>query len=316
MAETAPEILQFPANLVKEMEYVSGVNAVSRGQPEASYRSGAALALVDAKTNQFNSTLGAAYNSLLSSVGTSVIKIMQKEIGTNKRVIALAGPGRITELKEFTAADLDKVDHVVVTASNAYVHSTPGRKEIADLLLQNKLVNTGEEYINLLETGQLRPLVETIESQNQLIHEENEALLGMKPVTISKTDNHILHIKKHAAPVDSMDFRQNEMALQFVLTHIQLHQNALMIPEVQALQIAMGYASPQELQIIMQLTMPQPPPPPPEEKGQPGQPKPPNPEGHPPGMVPSGNSNGGPGPGPGMPSRPPPQAAQGGGPNQ
>jgi hypothetical protein len=84
---------------------LSGVNSVARGNPEASLKSGAALALVQSMAIQFSQNLQQSYARLVEDVGTGTIKILQTYASV-PRVAAIAGKSNRPLMKQFTGEDL------------------------------------------------------------------------------------------------------------------------------------------------------------------------------------------------------------------
>ncbi len=91
LTSTAPEIFNFMNQLEHLMETISGVNSVARGNPEASLKSGAALALVQSMAVQFSMGLQQSYAQLTEDLGTGSINIL-KRFAAVPRVAVIAGP--------------------------------------------------------------------------------------------------------------------------------------------------------------------------------------------------------------------------------
>lgn len=117
LTNTPKEIFEFLQMLEKAMETVSGVNAVSRGNPDPNLRSGNALALVQSMTLQFLSGLQQSYVMLIEDLGTGIINIL-KDHATVPRIATIVGKNKRTYLKEFTGDQLDAVNRVVVDIGN------------------------------------------------------------------------------------------------------------------------------------------------------------------------------------------------------
>jgi hypothetical protein len=243
LTNTPREYFQFLDYLRQDGEYVSGVNSVARGQPEASLKSGAALALIDQKASQFNSRFIANVYKFMSDSGTGILRIL-KQFPNSKRFIYVAGINNRSELREFQKDDLENIDRVIVQMGNPLQRTLAGRLEIATQLLQAGLVKVPEEFLTVLQTGQLEPLTDTLDSQLAVIHQENEALKVGQPVSALMTDDQALHLKKHAAVLDSLEMRNNPIVLQSVLSHIAQHQQLLMSPAYGSYASVLGYQFP------------------------------------------------------------------------
>lgn len=240
---TPPEVFKAIDVFVQHMEYVSGVNSVARGQPEASLKSGAALALVDSKAAQFASTFIAAAHEVLGDIGTATIKLYQKNV-QSPRTVALIGKRNRTKIKEFAGTDLDMIDYVRVKTGNPLLSTTSGRYQIGQDLLAQGLIQTPQQLITILDTGQLEPLTMAAESQLQIIEEENDTLMSGGQVEAPHiTDNHVLHILEHSAVMNSVEIRSSPEAA-FIMTHVIQHVQMMSDPISAELQVILGYPNP------------------------------------------------------------------------
>ncbi len=114
---TPEEIFNFIRQLEQLMETISGINSVTRGNPESSLKSGTALALVQSMALQFMSGLQQSYVQLIEDTGTGLINML-KDFATVKRVAAIVGKSNRPYLKEFTGDQLSNVARVIVDVGN------------------------------------------------------------------------------------------------------------------------------------------------------------------------------------------------------
>lgn len=117
LTQTPAEVFKYLEVLVQSAETISGVNSVARGNPEASLKSGAALALVQSMAIQYMSGLQQSYVKLIEDVGSSMIKFLQLFAQT-PRVAAIVGKNNKSYLKEFSADDIDNISRVYVDLGN------------------------------------------------------------------------------------------------------------------------------------------------------------------------------------------------------
>lgn len=226
LTETPKEVFEFLDFLIKSAEMISGVNSVARGAPEASLRSGTALALVQAQALQFVSGLQASYVKLIENVSTSMINIL-KDYATTPKVVALVGKNNRPFLKEFVGEDLDAINRVVVDMTNPLSRTTAGKMEIAQQMLQMGVIKRPEQFFQVLETGRLDMMYEGEMNELLLIKSENEALLEGTPVITSPLDDHRLHINEHKAVLSDPDLRRDHKLVANTLDHIQEHMQML-----------------------------------------------------------------------------------------
>ena len=226
LVQTSPEVYQLIALLEKNMETISGVNSVARGNPEQSLRSGTALALVQAQALQFVSGLQQSYIQLLEDVGTGLINLL-KDFASVPRIAAISGINNRTEMKDFKSDDISSVNRVVVDVGNALMQSTAGRAQIAENLLQMGLIDTPETYLTVISTGNLDFMTDSKTDEMVLIRSENEAMINGEEVIGLFSDLHAIHIKEHRTLLNDYMLRRDPELVQAVLDHIQEHINLL-----------------------------------------------------------------------------------------
>ena len=226
LTATPPEIFNHINHLIQQMETISGVNSTIRGNPEASLKSGAALALVTSQSIQFLSSFQQAYTALKESVGTGVIEIL-KDYADQPRLMSLAGKHNSQYMKEFKGEDISNIERVTVEDANPIARTTAGKLQIAQDLIANKLVDDPKQYLSVLETGSLEPLTQGTESQLMLIDDENERMAQGEALPVVFTDLHYLHIQEHATVLANLEARLNPKVVQAVQSHIQQHIDLL-----------------------------------------------------------------------------------------
>jgi hypothetical protein len=229
LTSTPPEIFNFINKLETTMETLSGVNAVARGnvQQVPNLKSGNALALVQSMAIQFNSGLIQSYTELLEDIGTAMINTL-KDYAQVPRVAMIAGKTNKSYMKEFSGKDLNLIQRVVVDSASPLGQTAAGKLEIATNLLQSGLIETPDQYIQVMTTGKLEPMIEGKQSELYCIKSENEALSNTNMQTSMKvqaifSDNHALHIMEHKNVLSSVEARQDPQIVNAVLAHMQEH---------------------------------------------------------------------------------------------
>jgi hypothetical protein len=226
LTQTPAEIFKMIDILERVMETLSGVNSVARGNPEASLKSGTALALVQAQAVQFANGLQQSYVKLIENIGTSIIKLLQ-DFASVPRVAAIAGKAKRTYMKEFTGDDLSSVNRVIVEIANPLAKTTAGRMEIANNLIQMGLIKNVDQYFIVLKTGELDTMMEGDVSELLLIRAENERMVEGQAVITTDIDRHSIHIKEHRSILADPDLRRDPTLVKLALDHIQQHIEAL-----------------------------------------------------------------------------------------
>lgn len=253
LTNTPKEIFDFIIQLEHQAETISGINSVARGNPEASLRSGSALALVQSQAISFNAVLQQSYISLLQDVGTATINIL-RDFAKSPRIAAIAGKSNRTMIKEFTGDDLDLVNRVTVDVGNPLASTTAGRVQLAENLIQNGMIKDPQLYIQVLTTGKLDPVIEGEQAELLNIRSENEELSNGNSVPVLATDSHKQHILEHKALLASPEARRDPVLINSIAEHIQAHLAELSNPENIGLFMLLGQ---EPLQDGMPQEMPQ-----------------------------------------------------------
>lgn len=215
------EIFNFAEMLVRNAETISSVNSVARGNVPHQM-SGTAMALVAQQAITFSSGLQQSYNSLIESTGTALVELLQTYAQV-PMVAQIAGKTKKSYLKEFKSDDLKGISKVVVDSANAFTKTTAGKVEVANNLLNSGLIKTPEQYLQVVSTGTLEPMVEHDQSELMLIRQENEMLSEGQPVQALITDNHGLHVLEHSTVASDPLIRQDPNILGPLLDHINEH---------------------------------------------------------------------------------------------
>lgn len=234
LTQTPPEIFKFIEMLEKVMETISGINSVARGNPGSELKSGTALAMVQAQAIQFISGLQQSYVQLIEDTGTALIKMLQ-DFADSPRVAAIVGKSNKTELKEFKGDDISAINRVVVDVGNPLARTTSGRIGMADQLLQYQLLKNPQDYITILNTGNLSVATEDTQSQLLLVKAENEKLVEGEIPQAVITEQHLLHIQEHSAVLCDPELKKDAELTQRVLGHIQQHIDILRTGDPQLL---------------------------------------------------------------------------------
>lgn len=236
LTETPKEVFEFLNLLIQSAETISGVNSVARGNPEASLKSGNALALVQSQALQFISGLQQSYVKLIEDVGTSLIRML-KDFASTPRVVAIVGKNNRPLLKEFNGDDLSYVNRVVVDLGNPLSKTTAGRVQMAEQMLQMKIIKNPQQYFQVINTGRLDSMYEGDMMELLLVKSENEQLLEGKPIQAALLDAHRMHIMEHKSVLADPDLRRNAELVQLTLKHIQEHIDYLRNTDPDLLQL-------------------------------------------------------------------------------
>lgn len=316
LLRTPSEVFTHLQNLKKEQELLFGLNSVVRGEPQSGEMSGSALALLQSQALQQSSTIQANYLRFVEGLGTCLLSIIKNRASIPKK-IAIVGKNSqflVTDA-EYTGESIGRIRKVQVEIGNPLSQTSAGRIELAKMLMTPMgpdvppLIKSTEQFLQVLQTGRLEPLTQSLNTELLLIKSENESLsraqfmpqdpmappvdpmTGM-PVEPQLTpdslppvlllDDHKLHMREHRSVLANPEARRNPAVARAVLQHIAEHEKVYMS------------APPSTLLMVGQ----EPPPMPMMPPGPPGMGPPQGPGPLPPGVVVGGAAAGPPPPAP------------------
>lgn len=169
-----------------DMETLPGVNQVARGTPEASLKSGSALALVEAQAIKFQTGTIAAWNHLVTDVSTKSIEILAAFCPPD-RVKDIAGANDPDGVMAFTSGRLDMISSMECEQVGAVFSTLGGRWDAANNALERGLITDTSEYYGLITSG--RPEVKTgSASRVSVYYEHVKEVLMSAPATEGSPD--------------------------------------------------------------------------------------------------------------------------------
>jgi len=218
-----PEVTNTTGMFEKKVEQLSGLNSVVRGNPEASLKSGTALALVASQAISFLSSLEESYIQFQQDVATGIIDLL-KVYATTPRLVAVAGKANASIIQtEFTKDDIDGISRVRVQRANPLSKTAAGRVELAEFMLDKGMIMP-QDYLNVLTTGQTDSIMEAETGEVTLVQEENEKLREGGDAPVLESDNHKYHIKMHSTLLNNPVLRYEPELVDSVLAHIAEHK--------------------------------------------------------------------------------------------
>lgn len=220
--QTPAEVFTYRNLLKEDMQNLSAVNSVIRGNPTAQITSGSFAALIASQAIQFNSGLEMSYAQTCEDVGGMIIEMLQK-FATTKRVAKISGQTNQFMLKSFSNADIASIKTVIVDLANPLTKTTAGRMKMAEDLGNLGLIKRPEQYLMVMETGKLDPEIENERTSLLNIRKENELLRKGGNPSILLTDDHHSHVLEHMSVLDDPDARDNPTIAGAVTDHVKTH---------------------------------------------------------------------------------------------
>lgn len=225
LAQSSPEIGKQLEYLHQKSQFLTGINSVAAGQPEAvsNIKSGNGLALILSTAVQFQSVVQERYADFRSEVMSLLIKILQKKAEL-PMVIAISGRGKASYAKTFKKDQIQKVRRVKCMVGSPIMATIGGRMQIADNIAakypQAVSVNA---YIAVLETGNLDHIEGKSFNESMLLLSENEALSGGKEIPVNILEKHPVHIFDHLAMISTPEAKENPDLVANATAHIMEH---------------------------------------------------------------------------------------------
>lgn len=227
LVKSSPESYQLLQQCIQWMEVTLGSNSVVRGQPDASLKSGAALALVASQAIIYSSGLQYSYVQQNEDVATHLIQILQK-FPKAQLLAEVAGKNDRYKLQSFKKDEIAGVERVTVELTNEAFRTTQGRMAIGQTLLETGVIKDPSTYDDLIRTGNLQTMTEGEEQITDNIRRENELLASDDPkefslVLVLPTDRHDRHIAEHDSELSNPEIRMNPAKRQRLLAHRDAH---------------------------------------------------------------------------------------------
>lgn len=225
MLKTPAEVFKLIQMLEGAMETLSAVNSVARGNPEASLKSGAALALVQSQFLEFTRDFQGSQALMVGDTGTEMVRLYKAHVD-EPRMIAIVGRNGRSEMRHVSGKDIADIDRVIVDVGSYLTRTPAGRVNIADALLSAGQANA-DQYLSLITTGLLEPVLQGPRSELDLIQQENEELLEGRIPPVRLEDNHVLHIQEHKYVGADVEARRNPEVMRAMDEHQAAHLELL-----------------------------------------------------------------------------------------
>lgn len=219
---SSPESYKLLAGYEAVMQTISGVNATTRGNPEASLKSGASLALMLSISVMSADNIQKNYVRAAADLGTIVIHNIQA-FATEKRIAYIGGASKKSQAKEFSGKDVMSIDRVTIDIGNPLLSNYAGRQEMIQQWMQFGIVKDPKAIVEFLRTGQIDSITEDDFKDGVLIRSENEMLRKGEVPPVMMTDNHPEHILKHKGLANDPEIRNNPEIMANLLAHLQDH---------------------------------------------------------------------------------------------
>lgn len=217
-----PEWFSLTNFIVQRMEAISGINSVARGNTQGKDFSGAAMALLQSMSIQFNSGFTRSVNKLVEDNGNDIIMLTQ-DFGQEPVLGLIIGEGNRYMMSEYSSQSVNKIQRVYCRQSNPMKDTTSGRLVIVQEAMKTQGGLTKSEFAELLDTGNTDCLMERDRNLKLTIDQENEALVKGDVPPVSMFDNPFEHIQGHTKVFASPEDRKDPGLIERMRVHTQKH---------------------------------------------------------------------------------------------
>jgi hypothetical protein len=254
----AIQLAALPAGWDKFLEYLgkrfqslSGLNSVTRGDPDASITSGTMAALFHSIAIEFNSALQAAVDSHRERLANLILDIL-KVYAEHPLIVKIAGADERPYADTFTRDKLLGVSGVQVKTSNPMMRTQAGRLQIAEMMMKMGSIKDPVQLLEVIVSGQFKPAYDADRKLRMKIKLENELLQegppvkeetppappalpnGLQPpppkpykhvptVPVHWLDDHDIHVAQHHSLLASREAMSDPALREAVNVHIDHH---------------------------------------------------------------------------------------------
>lgn len=222
------EAIQYVTQL---FETLSAVNAVVRGNTEGVGTDAASgLALLQTQALQYFTDLSFQYADFWRKWGELLLSMVH-ERADMPILVSIVGEDRKTDLKRISKETLSESYHVQVDLGDPSMRTASARLSQAQFMAVNGLLGEGPEasanYLEVLSTGTLDPIIDEKTAEKDLIHRENEKLMEGVDPGVSEYDTPAYHMQGHAVVAYSQGAREELTAENGYMVQLQAFTHGL-----------------------------------------------------------------------------------------
>lgn len=225
MPQTPPEAYKLAEVLERWRLEGMGLNETSMGRPPYSGMAASAMALLDAKADEYQDGLRSGFLSYLEEAATFELRIL-KRYAHEERIAQVAGKAKGWMAKSYSAKDLSLVDAIHVEPVGPASRSQAGRLAMLETFRNFEVPLSAEQIVEVSQTGQYEADFEAPLANRYRIREENEGLMQGIPPPVILYRTHWLDIPEHLALLNSPSVTEKPEVVDAVLTTVSLKLQA------------------------------------------------------------------------------------------
>lgn len=227
LGQLDPSMLPHAEFWLQILQQLSGMNDASLGNIGRE-TSGAALAQLDAKAVQFNSGAQEAFTTTIHSAAELLCEIFVTRMLSDSYK-NLLGEETLNWAKTQDMSYLSDFSDVEIQFTNPSSGTPVMRMEEARLMLEQGLLRSPQQYLEMRDTGSIDPVLEGPREHSQLIRQENDMLRQGQVPDAMITDDHPQHFLGHRSVLDNPESRNDPAIVDAVSKHLwQQHMPLVM----------------------------------------------------------------------------------------
>lgn len=198
------KFVDYCRNYVTEL---GDLNGVLRGTPPAGVDAGIALATLSANALEALQPAVKALVGVFERTMSNAVVIFSRFAADKETTIPVKGEDGKSTTRTLTGKKVEAVKMFTMKISNPLLLSLSGKISLTKELLATGAVKSGQEFIQLIETGSLPAVLDDSMDEVNLINRENEMLRkGAQPAALDG-DTHNEHILSHRRIVADPELR-------------------------------------------------------------------------------------------------------------
>lgn len=229
MNPTPPEIFNFREKLKEELETLSGVFGISRGEPPKGVTAAVAMQFLNEQETERATTAIAKHNNFVRNMAIKTVGVAgdfyQPDDG---RLLRILGKDNAYMLEALDTANLQRDYDIRINTSSALPQSKAAKLErILQVMQYKPELLSDERWVDLLDFGQDEKMTTLITAAVRAAESENEDIISGKPFgPAEEWEDHLTHWDVHVKAIQSRYFKEEvpEELRHLMMDHIELHE--------------------------------------------------------------------------------------------
>lgn len=225
---TTPDMFQFRTDLRQDIERVSGIHSVSRGEPPPGIRAGIALQFLEEQENQRANSAIIKHNTMIREMWKHTLALAGDFYDeSDGRLINILGKNNQYKVRDLRDVDLSTPFDIRVQNSSSLPDSKAGKvQSIIDLKQAFPDLVPDSQVADILDLAQPDKFITWVSVAIRKAESENDLMLeGEEIAEPQNFEEHISHWQTHMKLIQSSNFSKVPREIQEkVFEHIESHE--------------------------------------------------------------------------------------------